>query len=231
MRGAISAGAVRRRQLPPRRRNRRSPGGASLMRGKDTRGAAEVQASEFREPSAEQNLLQRRRSEFSGRRTRRARDAESARKRSPNSGTRSGRRPRAPRRASRVQYKSSPRKSRTCRRMNSELQSDAKRDQLEPAALRRSRDAGAKSCQRKFLESGLENGVTFEPRWLRIKSGDQDVCPDAVVCPAGEQAHTVMILASAHRLRPFRERGDGRGRAAAMKEHIASPQKHISELG
>src|SRR5574344_2005511 len=115
-------------------------------------------------------------------------------------------------------------------KMNSELQSDAKGLTTALRGDTQKQGRWGEIVLQKILESsGLENGVTFELQ-VSYKAGDQTLRPDAVVYLPGNKCIVIDSKVSLTAYDRSVNAATDADRAAAMKEHIASLQKHISEL-
>ena len=115
-------------------------------------------------------------------------------------------------------------------KMNSELQSDAKGLTTALRGDTQKQGRWGEIVLQKILESsGLENGVTFELQ-VSYKAGDQTLRPDAVVYLPGNKCIVIDSKVSLTAYDRSVNAATDADRAAAMKEHVASLQKHISEL-
>lgn len=115
-------------------------------------------------------------------------------------------------------------------KMNSELQSDAKGLTTALRGDTQKQGRWGEIVLQKILESsGLENGVTFELQ-TSYKAGDKTLRPDAVVYLPGNKCIVIDSKVSLTAYDRFVNAATDADRAAAMKEHVVSLQKHINEL-
>lgn len=115
-------------------------------------------------------------------------------------------------------------------KMNSELQSDAKGLTTALRGDTQKQGRWGEIVLQKILEnSGLENGVTFELQ-TSYKAGDKTLRPDAVVYLPGNKCIVIDSKVSLTAYDRSVNAVTDTDRAVAMKEYVASLQKHISEL-
>lgn len=115
-------------------------------------------------------------------------------------------------------------------KMNSELQSDAKGLTTALRGDTQKQGRWGEVVLQKILESsGLEKGKTFETQ-DSFRADDQTLRPDAVVYLPENKSIVIDSKVSLTAYDRFVNASTDEERAAAMKEHIASLQKHVDEL-